>query len=479
MTLSLYNTLTRKKEEFLPLSGNTVTMYNCGPTVYNFVHIGNLRAFLFADTLRRVLEWDGYEVKQIMNITDVGHLVSDGDEGEDKMEKGAAREGKSAQEIAEFYTKSFFDDTEKLNIQKAFTYPKATEHVAEQIALIKTLEEKGFTYQISDGIYFDTSKFTDYGKMARLDLAGLKAGARVEENTKKRNASDFALWKFSPKDSERKQEWESPWGTGFPGWHLECSAMAMKYLGETIDIHTGGVDHIPVHHTNEIAQSECATGKQFARFWLHSEFVNIGGEKMAKSGENFITLQTVIDHAIFPIAYRYFVLSAHYHTLLNFSWEALSAAETALRKLHASFAEWEDLSTPLPTSPSKTVTDFRERFSDVINDDLGTPQALALLWEVAKDNMISPEEKRWFFLEADRVLALGFSQEKAHRIHLFPEPKSIEFGELPTQVQNLLREREDARTHKNWDHADALRNELFNLGYKVSDGEGGQEIHKL
>jgi cysteinyl-tRNA synthetase len=267
MTVRLYNTATRNLEDFAPLDPPTVTMYTCGPTVYNYAHIGNLRAYVFADVLRRTLELNGYNVRQIMNITDVGHLVSDDDEGEDKMEVGAQREGKRAKDIAAEYTQAFMDDLSLLNIKGAEAYPRATEHIPEQIALIKELEAKGFTYIISDGVYFDTAKFPDYGKMARLDIAGQREGARVEANTDKRNSTDFALWKFSPKDGEkREQEWESPWGIGFPGWHIECSAMSMKYLGETLDIHTGGVDHIPVHHTNEIAQSEAATGKQFVRF---------------------------------------------------------------------------------------------------------------------------------------------------------------------------------------------------------------------
>lgn len=471
--IQLYNTLTRKKEEFQPQNDNIVTMYNCGPTVYNFVHIGNLRAFIFADILRRVLEYGGYEVKQIMNITDVGHLVSDADDGEDKMEKGAKREGKSAQEIAEFYTAAFFNDIQKLNIKRAEKYPKATAHIAEQIALVQELEKKGYTYRIADGIYFDTGEFPRYADFARLDLTRLKSGARVEENTEKRNISDFALWKFSPTDQKRQQEWESPWGSGFPGWHIECSAMAMKYLGETVDIHTGGVDHIPVHHTNEIAQSECATGKPFARFWLHSEFVNIAGEKMAKSGENFIRLVDAEERGIHPLAYRYFALAAHYRTLLNFSWEALLGAETALRKLHTIFNEWENI---VPTEN----TNMKEKFVASVNDDLNTPQALAILWDTAKDDSLAPEEKKWLFLDFNRVLGLGFSwNQEERRPLLLKKEESIATDELPTSVQNFLKERASARALEDWTRSDELRNELFNLGYKVVDEEGGQKVHKV
>lgn len=475
MDLKLYNTLTRKKEIFLPLAPGVVTMYNCGPTVYNSVHIGNLRAFLFADTIRRALEYNGYEVKQIMNITDVGHLVSDADEGEDKIEKGARREGKSAKEIAEFYTKAFFEDIEKLNIKRASEYPRATEHIAEQIALIQTLEEKGFTYKITDGIYFDTSKFPRYADFSRTNLSGEKAVARVEENSEKRNPADFALWKFSPPaggGEKREQEWKSPWGVGFPGWHIECSAMAMKYLGETIDIHTGGIDHIPIHHTNEIAQSECATGKQFARFWLHSEFIHIAGEKMAKSGENFITLATVIDRGIHPLAYRYFVLTVHYRTLLDFSFEALTAVQTAFLKLHALFHEWESLD-------ARENPELNNKLEKIINDDLNTPQAIALLWDTAKDAALAPGEKKAFFLEADKVLGLGFSWDENRRKEFLESDNGIEAEDAPTAVQNLLKERESAREHKDFDRADELRGEIFELGYKVTDSEDGQKVHKV
>ncbi|MCI0542528.1 cysteine--tRNA ligase [bacterium] len=471
--LTLYNTLTRKKEVFSPLSSKMATMYNCGPTVYHYAHIGNLRAFLLADTLRRTLEWNGYEVKQIMNITDVGHLVSDADEGEDKMEKGARREGKSAREIAEFYTNAFFRDIDALNIKRAWKYPKATEHIEEQVALIQELERKGYTYKITDGIYFDTSKFPRYADFARLDLSHERAGVRVEENKEKRGAADFALWKFSAKEEKRQQEWESPWGVGFPGWHIECSAMAMKYLGETIDIHTGGIDHIPVHHTNEIAQSESATEKQFVRFWLHSEFVNIGEDKMAKSGENFITLQTIIDRGIHPLVYRYFVLTAHYRTLLNFSFEALDAARTAFLKLHAVFHEWEELE-------SKENSTLKEKLQNTINDDINTPKVIALLWDITKDNTLSHEEKKWLFLEVDKVLGLGFAMDRDSRERFLPKKdEGIPGNTLSIPVQNLLTERESARKHKDWKRADELRVELFQLGYKVVDGENGQKIQNM
>jgi len=340
MDMHLYNTLTRSKELFRPLKEGEVFMYHCGPTVYNYAHLGNLRAYVFADILRRVFSFNNYAVKQVINITDVGHLTSDEDEGEDKLEAGARREGKSAQEIAEFYTGAFLEDMSALNIDtRATLFPKATEHIAEQIDLIKTLEKKGATYRTSDGVYFDTSACKQYGELAHLDIAGLKEGARVLKNPEKRNATDFALWKFSKPEEKRQQEWESPWGLGFPGWHLECSAMSMKYLGPHFDIHTGGIDHIPVHHTNEIAQSETATGEKFVNYWMHAGFVNIEGAKMAKSEENFITLKTLTEKGFSPLAYRYWLLTADYKKTINFTWEALEGAETAFRKLQRVFVE--------------------------------------------------------------------------------------------------------------------------------------------
>ena len=326
MTLYLFNTLGRQKQEFIPIKKGKVGLYTCGPTVYDYAHIGNLRSFIFEDILKRVLQYNNFKVKHAMNITDVGHLVSDSDEGEDKMEKGSRRTGKTAWEIAKFYTLSFKKDLADLNVISPAVLCKATDHIKEQIALIKKLEKKGFTYQTVDGIYFDTSKLNDYGKLADLQHQELKAGIRVDLGGKK-NSSDFALWKFSPKHEKRQMEWKSPWGVGFPGWHIECSAMSVKYLGQPFDIHCGGIDHVPVHHTNEIAQSEAATGKPMANFWLHNEFLNLKDAKMSKSGENFITLPSLIEKGYSPLAYRYFLLQAHYRKQLIFSFEALTAAQ--------------------------------------------------------------------------------------------------------------------------------------------------------
>lgn len=470
MALKLHNTLTRQTEEFTPLRSGAVDMYNCGPTVYNYAHIGNLRAYVFADILRRTLEYHDYEVNQVVNITDVGHLVSDADDGEDKMEKGARASGKTAKEIAEFYTEAFFDDLEKLNIQKAKAYPRATEHIPEQIALIQQLEEKGYTYQTSDGVYFDTSKFPRYGELAGLNIEGQKEGARVEANPEKRNPTDFALWKFSSGE-KRQQEWDSPWGVGFPGWHIECSAMSMKYLGETFDIHTGGIDHIPVHHTNEIAQSECATDKKFVKYWLHSGFVNIEGEKMAKSAENFTRMATLEEKNISPLAYRYWLLTAHYSKTINFTWETLEGAQTTLLKLHEIFRTLED-------TGEYADEKYLARFTEVLDDDLDTPKAVALLWELVKDSVV--KNKKAVMLEFDKILGLGFSMnQKELALSGIKTESELSAEETPIIVQNLLLEREIARKNKNWQKSDELRNEIAGMGYKILDTDDGAKVVKI
>jgi cysteinyl-tRNA synthetase len=470
--LKLYNTLSRQKEVFKPLKEGVVSMYNCGPTVYNYAHIGNLRAYVFADVLRRTLEYKGLVVNQVINVTDVGHLISDADEGEDKIEKGARREGKTAQEITRFYEKEFKKDLTLLNIRTAGTrFPRATEHIQEQIDLIQKLEKKGFTYRISDGIYFDTSKWRDYGRLAHTNLDGLKEGARVEKNLEKKNPTDFALWKFSRPNEHRQQEWESPWGIGYPGWHIECSAMSMKYLGETFDIHTGGIDHIPIHHTNEIAQSEAATGKPFVRFWLHSAFVNIKGGKMAKSEKNFFRLQTIIDHGISPLAYRLWLLGAHYRTPVNFSWEALEGSQNALGRIYKTFASWD-------RAEKGTVDkEYKKNFTGFLDDDLDTPKILALVWDLIKDPTLSAADKRVTLLEIDTILGIGF-EEKRQELASIMEDAEIPLDELPEDVASLIQEREKARADKEWETADKLRHKIAQKGYNISDTASGPVIFK-
>ncbi len=471
MSLQIYNTLTRQTEEFKPIKKGKVGLYSCGPTVYNYAHIGNLRTYVFEDILKRVLEYNKYKVKHIMNITDVGHLTDDADQGEDKMEKGSAREGKSAWDIAKFYTKAFENDLKDLNIIFPTKFTKATDNIKEQINLINKLEKKGFTYQTKDGVYFDTSKLPDYGKLAQLDKQDLKAGSRVEMGDKK-NPTDFALWKFSPEGQKRQMEWKSPWGVGFPGWHIECSAMAVKYLGQPFDIHCGGIDHIPVHHTNEIAQSEAAEGKPLANYWMHGEFLLMGSDKMAKSGDNFVTLQTLKEHNISPLAYRYLLLQTHYRKQLTFSWEALQAAETGLRRLYES--AWHIKGTSLTNRKKDNKVDREEikNFLSIINNDLNIPEALGKIHNYIKDM-----GKATFstLLEFDKILGLKIEKGTEYYDNILKEINSP----LPKEVEKIKLQRDAARISKDWGKSDELRKELEALGYIVKDqADGKTKINK-
>lgn len=455
-TLYLYNTATRSSEPFKPQT-DTVSLYTCGLTVYDYGHIGNFRTFLYYDVVRRVLLANGYEVNHVQNITDVGHLVGDGDEGEDKMEKGSSREGRTAWEIASYYTDAWMEDSDSLNILRADTIPKATDHIPEQIALIERLEKNGHTYTISDGVYFDTSTFPDYGKMAGLDFEGMQEGARVEANPEKKNPTDFALWKFSPENEQRQMEWQSPWGLGFPGWHIECSAMAMKYLGNTMDIHMGGVDHKTVHHTNEIAQSEAATGMPFARWWMHADFLLVDGGKMSKSKENFYTLQDVVKKGFSPIAYRYYMLSAHYRSKLNFTWKGMEAAQNALNRLVWTAAQWPEASSG--------CVEYEERFLDVLNEDLNTPEALATMWAMVKSGH-SEEHKAGTLYEMDKVFGFGLRE-------LIADVRA-KVDAAGDNLHALLNERATARTEKNWERSDEIRDQIAESGFVVEDTDEGQ-----
>ncbi|MBX4209519.1 cysteine--tRNA ligase [Candidatus Parcubacteria bacterium] len=473
----LHNTLSGKKEPFAPakkgffgfLRRPKVGMYHCGPTVYNYAHIGNLRAYVFADTLKRLVKAAGYSVKQVINITDVGHLTSDADTGEDKMEKARRREHKSAWDIAKFYTEAFFSNLADLNIDTAGTkFPRATDFIREQIRMVALLEKKGFAYRTSDGIYFDTAKFPDYGKLGDIDIAGIREGERIGKNAEKRNPTDFALWKLSAAQGggsageKRDMEWDSPWGVGFPGWHIECSAMASALLGIPVDVHTGGIDHIPVHHNNEIAQSEAAFGKEFVRYWLHSAFVNIEGGKMAKSEGNFITLDTLKERGFSPLAYRYFLLGARYSTPLNFTWEALEAAQTAYKRLKQTIAQGEYF--PKGTSMAKEIPlDYSKKLLDLISDDLNTPAALALLHDLLEDEELKWSEKKKLLREFDSLLGLDLLSKGKER-------------EIPVEVQKLADERARARAAKDWKRSDELRDEIAKLGFEVKDTPEGQKI---
>jgi cysteinyl-tRNA synthetase len=459
----LYNSLSRSKEEFVPVQKQRVGLYTCGPTVYNFAHIGNLRTYIFEDILKRVLLYNRYPVRHVMNITDVGHLTGDRDMGEDKMEKGSQREGKTAWEIAEFYTRAFKNDIKQLNILEPDIWVKATDTIDEQIALIKTLQEKEYTYQTSDGIYFDTSKFKEYTKLSHQDIDSLQEGARVEKNPEKRNLTDFALWKFSPAGVKRQMEWDSPWGRGFPGWHIECSAMSMKYLGDQLDIHCGGTDHIDVHHTNEIAQSEAATGQKFFNYWMHGAFLIIaGGKKMAKSDENFLTLENAfLKKNINPLVYRFAAFQTHYRKPMEFSEESVQAARNGLLHLQNQVRQVAQSNREQTGSVSET---FKTKFIEKVNDDLNMPRALAVVQEMLKSD-ISDAEKHATVLDFDQVLGLNLD-------------KVDQAETLPEEIQKLVSDRQAARAAKDWILSDKLRDEIMNRGYTVQDTKDGMKVIK-
>jgi cysteinyl-tRNA synthetase len=457
--LTLYDNYTRSLREFEPLApGGEVGLYTCGPTVYDYQHIGNYRTFLFEDVLKRVLEWNGYKVRHVMNVTDVGHLTSDADEGEDKMEKGARRTGKSAWEIAKLYTDAFLDDVKVLRIESPTILSRATDHIPEQVAFIADIEKKGYTYRTSDGIYFDTSKQDDYGHLARLDKSGLEAGKRVDIG-EKRHPTDFALWKFSPPGEKRQMEWDSPWGRGFPGWHIECSAMAQQYLGDFFDIHCGGEDHIPIHHTNEIAQTEARVGTRLANFWMHGYFLLANDAKMAKSAGGFLRIATLVERGYDPIAYRYLCLTAHYRTQLNFTWDALDAAATGLDRMRAAFFA---LAPADGTTPDAGAI---ERFTGFVNDDLNVPRALAIAWETLRGEL--PDAiKRATLARFDNVFGLGLAEWR-------PQVEAV-----PDDVRELAEQRAAARKAKNWNEADRLRAELHALDWEMEDRPDGYSLKR-
>ena len=471
MPMYLHNTLGNDIQEFtLPSSSTAVRMYNCGPTVYGAQHIGNLSMFVFTDVLRRTLEYNGFAVKQVINITDFGHLTSDADEGEDKMSKGLKREGlklslENMRVLADKYAQIFLDDIRALNIDtERIQFPRASDYIPAQIAMIQSLEEKGYAYRGASGVYFDTIRFPHYGELGGIDLTGLKEGARVAVNEEKKSPTDFFLWKL-----DKKIGWDSPWGRGFPGWHIECSTMVRKTLGEQIDIHTGGIEHIPIHHNNEIAQSECATGKRpFSRFWLHRAHIQIDGGKIAKSGGKVIYLSEVIGKNFHPLALRYLYLGAHYRTAMNFSWESLTAAQTAYLRLRKFFDE----APKGGAAPPLYIVRFLQR----INDDLDTPGALSIVWEMIKDDSVSPADIRAGLAEADRVLGLGFASSDAALDALAKRP--LTRADLPADIAELLDKRDAARTNRDWSTADVLRSELATKGYEIDDTLEGTKIYK-
>jgi cysteinyl-tRNA synthetase len=470
----IYNTASRTKELFTPLH-DTVGIYCCGPTVYNYAHIGNLRTYIFEDVLKRALLSLGYKVKHVINITDVGHLVSDADTGEDKMEKGAKREGKSVWDIAAYYTQKFMENIRELNILKPDLFPKATDHIPQMIAMVHELERKGLTYRTNDGIYFDTTKFPAYAGFARIDPASIRAGERVDMGDK-RSPTDFALWKFSPLGAKRQMEWESPWGVGFPGWHIECSAMALAYLPQPIEIHCGGTDHVRVHHTNEIAQAEGATGKQFVRYWLHGEFLVIDKGKMAKSGENFVTLDSLATEKIPFLAYRFFCFSAHYRSPLAFSWEGLKGAAAGLANLRRSLGAGDGVPGPAVQEECDRAL---EKFYTAVYDDLNMPQAMAALHDIVRDEKTPIAVRRAAAARADEILGLDllkpaeqepcetFPGEKGTTIKL-TAGRPLADNEKQAVIEKV-RQRQRARADKDWAMADTLRKELLQLGATAKD----------
>lgn len=467
--MKIYNTASKKIEEVELLNPPTATIYTCGPTVYDYAHVGHWFTYIRADILIRTLRASGVQPNWVVNITDVGHLVSDADDGEDKLAKKAKKEGKTAWEVARFFTEDFMNGWQKLNITTPNEMPKATDHIKEQITLIQKLEEKGYTYKISDGIYFDTSKYSDYDKFAGLDLDEQQAGARVSYNPEKHNPSDFALWKFSPKDEKRDMEWDSPWGTGFPGWHIECSAMSMKYLGETLDFHTGGIDHVPVHHTNEIAQSTSVTGKPLANYWLHTNHVLIDDEKISKSLGNSITLDEVIDRGFSPEVFRLHVLESHYRSQSKFTWQSLESASNRLKDLHAMAVlrfQAKPAVNDLATFP---FTDVREEMIAMLENDLATPQIMAYLSQIStqiqavlvEQDMLDEFEK--MIMSIDELLGLKLNAVK----------------DLSTAERKLLHDREEARRANNFKKSDDLRAALAERGIGLRDTAQGSIWHYL
>jgi cysteinyl-tRNA synthetase len=465
LAMKIFNTLTRQKEEFKPIK-KKVGLYTCGPTVYWYAHVGNLRSYIFEDVLKRTLEFNGYKVKHIMNITDVGHLTSDSDTGEDKLEKATKSEGRTAQEIAKFYTEAFIKDLKRLNIEYPDYFCKATEYIKEQIRIVKILEDKGYAYIIEDGVYLDTSKLKEYGKLANLDIKKLKAGARVEMVKGKKNSTDFALWKLTPKGVKRQQEWDSPWGKGFPGWHIECTAIGVKTLGLPFDIHCGGIDHIPVHHTNEIAQAQAAFGIDPVNYWMHNEFLVLKEGKMSKSKGNILTLANLIEKKINPLAYRYLSLITHYRSQLMFDMESLGAAQNALDNLYERVLE-------IKSKPKKTekTEEYSNSFKEEVNDDLNTPKAIALMWDVLKSKELTNSEKYYLLLEFDKIFGLKISEVKEIK--------------ASREVKILIHERLEFRNNKDWKKSDEIRIKIEKKckeegnKCKINDTTGEVTITKL
>lgn len=461
--MRIYNTLSRLVEEFKPIDPPHVGMYSCGPTVYDYQHIGHMRRYVGDDILVRVLKENSYEVKQVMNITDVGHLVSDSDEGEDKMEVGSKKAGMSVWDLAKKYEQQFWESADALHVTRPNVVLKATDTINEQIEFIKVLEEKGYTYATSDGIYFDTSKFPTHSDLVHQKAGDLKKGARVDFGEKK-NPKDFALWKFSHAAEKRQMEWESPWDKGFPGWHIECSTMSIKELGPTFDIHTGGIDHIPIHHQNEIIQSEAASGVKFVNYWVHHAFLLVDGKKMSKSLGNFITVEDVIEKGFDPIALRYLYFQTHYRQEMNFTWESLEAAQKALSNIYSAYLSFDE--------PAVGCAEFEQKFFDAVNDDLNMPKALSVVWELLHSDYPTSAKSRTF-LTMNRILGLGLKAQKTNK-----KIKEGEEEKIPKEVQNLVDQRAKLRKEKRYHLADEIRHKIRKLGFDVLDEDGKTTLVK-
>ena len=468
MKVYLYNTMSRIVEEFKPISDEYVGMYCCGPTVYNYAHIGNLRTYIFEDTLKRVLRHAGYKVKHVMNITDVGHLTGDGDDGEDKMEKSARESGKTVWDIAKFYTDAFFKDYDSLNLIRPDVVCPATKHIGQMIKLIQRLEAGGHTYIAGGNVYFSIDTFPDYGKLAKLNLDELKSGARIDIDSNKRNPKDFVLWFTNSKFGEQAMMWDSPWGRGYPGWHVECSAMSMHYLGESFDIHCGGIDAIPVHHTNEIAQSEAATGKKWVNYWMHGEFLLSDKGKMSKSSGEFLTLSVLTNRGYSPLDYRYFCLGATYRTQLQFSYPGMDAAKTARAGLVERVTSLGDQIAEASAISEKTRL-YMDQFDGFVCNDLGTPRALSVLWTMLKDESISNAEKKFAVNYMDQVLGLGLDAVKA---------SGSGESDIPEEVMKLVNLRAEAKKNKDWTSADMYRKQIDDMGYLLKDTPTGPSLQK-
>ncbi len=468
MKLTFYNTLTRKKEEFHSIDENRVRMYSCGPTVYSYAHIGNFRTYIFMDTLRRVLKYNGYELKHVMNITDVGHLESDADEGEDKMEKAARKEKKDPYEIANFYTEIFLKDMEKLNIDKPEIITKATENISQMIEYVKEIIKNGYAYETSKGIYFDISKLDKYPVLSNRKLDDQIAGARVDVDPEKKNPYDFALWIKAPENHIMK--WESPWGLSYPGWHLECSTMGRRFLGEEFDIHTGGVDHIPTHHENEIAQSKGATGKIPAHVWMHCEYLQVDGGKMSKSLGNTYTISQLQEKGISPLAFKLFCFTAHYRNKLNFTFEGAYGAQKALERLYDSYIK---NANGVDDVDEDIIKEYEERFLEYINDDMNMPGAMSVVWEIARNAKKSIKFAD-LLLKFDKVLGLDMKNAENYLL----EFKHEESEGLPEEIKALVEERKQARAEKNWAKSDEIRDRIISLGYSIKDTKDGIIVKK-